>query len=263
MKFAICVGINNYSWLGSASNLGGCIEDAKDWARLFRDFYRFDDIHLLTDAAATPHAVRSAMSRVVERAVAGDTVVFTYSGHGTRVADTDGDEPDGYDEAIVLHGSLYTDDELAGDLKMFASDIPVTVIADSCHSGTMMRLLPPTDPASDGLRPRFVDASAFKREGSPRPLRTLSHRFGAPRGDSGPRNILLAGCKATETSMDAFLDNAYHGALTYHAVRLLRENPRITWREFHRHLLTCVRRTSPQTPQLEGATAALDAPVFA
>ena len=260
MKFAICVGINNYNWLGSASNLAGCIEDARDWARLLREHYRFDDIHLLTDAAATPQAVRSAMSRIAERAVPGDVVVFTYSGHGTRVADADGDEPDNYDEAIVLTGSLYTDDALAGDLKMF-KDVPVTVIADSCHSGTMMRLLPPTDPASDGLRPRFVDASAFKRDASV-VLRTLSPRFGAPRGGSSSRHVLLAGCRADETSMDAFLDNAYHGALTYHAVRLLREKPRTTWREFHRNLLGCVRRCSPQTPQLEGSDAALDAPVF-
>lgn len=37
-----------------------------------------------------------------ERCHPGDILVFQYSGHGTREEDQDGDESDGYDEALCL-----------------------------------------------------------------------------------------------------------------------------------------------------------------
>ena len=39
MKYAICVGINDYSWLSPESCLHGCVTDARDWAQLFLDCY--------------------------------------------------------------------------------------------------------------------------------------------------------------------------------------------------------------------------------
>lgn len=262
MKFAVCMGINDYSWLSPTASLRGCVADAREWMDLLLDCYGFSCAHLLLDAAATPQGLRGALSRIAEQAVAGDTVAITYSGHGTRVPDLDGDEPDGYDEAIVLTGRPYTDDEFAGDLKIFNRDIRVVVVADSCHSGTVTRALaaesvaaahPPLTRYADLARP-IPDAP---------PPRRLHHRFGAPRDASAyASRILLAGCKAEETSADAWLAGAYHGALTFHATRLLRERPWRTWREFGKLLRPCVRRTSTQTPQLEGADAALDAPAF-
>ena len=260
MKFAVCMGINDYSWLSPAASLRGCVADAREWAAVLLDCYGFDCVHLLLNGAATAQGFRGCLSRIAEQAVAGDTVAVTYSGHGTRVPDLDGDEPDGYDEAIVLTGGPYTDDALSGDLKIFNRDIRVVVVADSCHSGTVTRSL-----ASPALPhpplPRYADV-ARPAPDAPRPAR-LHHRFGAPRGtDADASRVLLAGCKAEETSADAWLAGAYHGALTFHAVRLLRERPRTTWREFAKHLRPCVRRTSAQTPQVEGAPEALDGVVF-
>ena len=268
MKYGICLGINNYSWLSPSASLRGCVRDAREWAELFADFYGFDEIHLLTDAAATPSGLQSAISRVAERAVAGDLVAVTYSGHGTQVPDADGDEPDGYDEAIVLHGQVYTDDAIHGDLSVFGPDIRVVLVSDSCHSGTLTRGLPaemlPGPDKAHPMIPRTAAVGDLWRPGAQGcPGRRLHHRFGAPRGAADASRILLAGCKASETSMDAWLAREYHGALTYHAVRLLQEDQRMSWREFGGLLGACVARTSPQTPQLEGAPAALDSGVFA
>ena len=219
MKYAICVGINDYSWLSPESCLHGCVTDARDWAQLFLDCYGFNEVHLLLDRTATPQGVRSCISRIAERADEGDLVAITYSGHGTRMPDLDGDEPDGYDEAIVLHGECYSDDQIDGDLKMLEKS-KVVVVADSCHSGTVLRgLMGERVPSPHPPIPRYVDMLA--RDPSPRPRTTLSHRFGKPRSMASNR-ILLAGCKDVETSADAWLAGAYHGALTYHATRLLR-----------------------------------------
>lgn len=255
MKAAICVGINDYSFIGPNTSLRGCITDAREWAALLADYYHFDEIHLLFDGSATPAGLQGALSRLAERAAPGDEVVLTYSGHGTRVPDADGDEHDGYDEAIVLSGAVYTDDQLAGDLKMFPAEVRVVVVADSCHSGTVTRSLhfSPVPPSFT----RYADLSRALPD-APKPDR-LHHRFGQPHAEN---RILLAGCKATQTSADAWLDGDYHGALTFHATRLLREYPWRTWADFGRLLVPRVHCTSTQTPQLEGCEAMLSAPVF-
>ena len=250
MKHALCVGINDYAWLSPTSSLHGCVVDAREWASLLLDCFGFDSLHLLLDRQATPEAVEASLSLLASRAKPGDTVAFTYSGHGTRVPDSDGDEEDGYDEAIVLQGALYTDDQIAVALSRFKPGVRVVVVADSCHSGTVTRAI------AAGPHPnlsRFADIS-------PLPGR-LHHRFGAPR-DGDQLRVLLAGCKPDQTSADAWLAGGYHGALSFHATRLLRENPRRTWREFGKLLRPCVARTSEQTPQIEGPSALLDQRVF-
>jgi hypothetical protein len=40
---------------------------------------------------------------MIGAARSGDTLVITYSGHGTWVPDSSGDEPDGRDEALCPH----------------------------------------------------------------------------------------------------------------------------------------------------------------
>src|SRR5689334_8700157 len=95
-KTALCIGINDYP--GTQMDLKGCVNDAKDWSQALAA--RGFEVHTLLDAEATLAAMRSAFHRVVEGAGAGDTVVITYSGHGTYVPDTNGDEVDGLDEAL-------------------------------------------------------------------------------------------------------------------------------------------------------------------
>lgn len=47
----------------------------------------------------TKQNILNAVKWLVSDAKAGDSLWFSYSGHGTQVVDTDGDEDDGYDEA--------------------------------------------------------------------------------------------------------------------------------------------------------------------
>jgi len=79
----------------------------------------------------------------------GDRVFIYYSGHGTSVPDTDHDEgAEGRDEALVMNdygpstGSkgLLLDDEFAKLLQMLDGRW-VTVLADSCYSGSIERSL--------------------------------------------------------------------------------------------------------------------------
>jgi len=70
-----------------------------------------------------------------------DSFVFYYSGHGTFQNDTDGDEADGTDEALVLsdgeQNKIFLDDALFGYLNAISAK--KLVLLDSCHSGTAFR----------------------------------------------------------------------------------------------------------------------------
>lgn len=71
----------------------------------------------------------------------GDDLFLHYSGHGVRVADKDGDEDDGFDEALCpvdyKEVGVITDDTIN---KHVIQPLPkgsrLTIIFDCCHSGT-------------------------------------------------------------------------------------------------------------------------------
>lgn len=64
-----------------------------------------------------------------------------YSGHGTRMKDTNGDELDGYDEALVSYDKYaISDDIFIRYLQWLPSWTNVKVLMDCCHSGTSMDL---------------------------------------------------------------------------------------------------------------------------
>ncbi len=52
-------------------------------------------------APPTKAAILAAYQKVVRQSQAGDAIFLHYSGHGTKVKDLNGDEDDGYDEALV------------------------------------------------------------------------------------------------------------------------------------------------------------------
>jgi hypothetical protein len=74
--------------------------------------------------------------------------------------------------------------------------------------------------------------------------------------------VLVSGCRATQTSADAHIGGSYNGALTYNLVAVLREaRGKITFRELHRRTLLRLKRDRfDQVPQLEGVAAAFDRP---
>ena len=55
------------------------------------------------------HAIRRHLPAVTRP---GDTVLIYWSGHGSRCADTDGDEKDGFDEYLVPHDGRVSDVEI-------------------------------------------------------------------------------------------------------------------------------------------------------
>ncbi|WP_353218252.1 caspase family protein [Sandarakinorhabdus sp.] len=108
---------------------------------------------VLMDRAATRDGILAAMKTALTQNVSADDVILIYySGHGTQVADTDGDEPDGGDEVILGYDTGYmttangdkglrgviNDDEI-GQLLRQSPSKNVILMIDACHSGTIDR----------------------------------------------------------------------------------------------------------------------------
>ena len=109
-------------------------------------------IHTLRDGEATStHVIESFETWLKQGVQPQDRVVFYFSGHGSNIPDTNGDEDDGVDEVLVTHDmkraringrpsltGVVVDDKL-GQLIAALPSRNVWIIVDSCHSGTITR----------------------------------------------------------------------------------------------------------------------------
>jgi hypothetical protein len=68
-------------------------------------------------------------------------LLLTYSGHGGQIPDVNGDEADQQDETWVLFDRELIDDELYQLWSQFAAGVRIFMLSDSCHSGTVARMM--------------------------------------------------------------------------------------------------------------------------
>lgn len=146
--YGLVVGINDY--IGETNDLDGAVDDAKDIAASL-DKAGAKEVVRLLDGDATKAAIEAAWRRLVTTAKSGDTVVFSYAGHGGQEPEPPGrrDEPDGMNENFMLGGyepdgagtkERIVDDEVFGWLEEAdAKGVKVIFVADACHSGSMNR----------------------------------------------------------------------------------------------------------------------------
>lgn len=257
---ALLVGINRYP--DPAYHLRGCVNDIRQMEALLCGRFGFErgGITVLRDEAATTAAIRRELAALTAGAGPGDILVFHYSGHGSQVPDRSGDETtDRLDEILCPHDFDWRDPLSDDDLGRVARGLPdaahLAVVLDCCHSGTGLR-----DAGGGDHRPRRKSLPAPGDAAAARgaPLR----RFGVGAVAAGA--VLLAGCRAGQTSADAYIDGAYHGAHTYFLCQALAAHAfEATYQAVTLAMrLTLRDRGFPQVPQLEGARRARSALVF-
>ena len=273
-KRALCIGINNYP--GTHMDLAGCVNDAEDWAAEL-DAPRLRG-HASCSTRRRPRRRWSTASRRRSAAArSGDTVVITYSGHGTYVPDINGDELDGLDEAPV--SVRHPDRRRRADRRR--DPRAVRRAQGRRAAGADLRQLPlghrharrAGDPDADDVpRPRFMpmgnwmpaDRAAARRErqaaghgrGRQRRVAVRRARCRASRGD-----LLLAGCKEGPNN---FSYDAQHPGPAERRLHLLRaEDAEGAARAGHLRRLACRDHAgSPAVgelsadPQIVGSDAA-------
>jgi hypothetical protein len=264
---ALCVGIDDYP---SPNTLTGCYNDTRIWGNALAAA-KFD-VTPLTNKDATRAAIVAALSALVTTSKPGDVLVFQYSGHGTQVPDTDGDEDDGEDEALVPvdfdGGAFLVDDDIRVLLNLLPQGVNLTAFIDCCHSGTITRMLGRNSLDTDMTGARFL-----KRTRDWQGWMQAHYRFREHVNNTGSvapiarglvdnnalRWVDFSACDATEVA----LEHNGNGDFSLNATRLLSGDlSRFTHRSFQDQVVTVFGEKRRQTPQLDCPDAFKDLPLL-
>ena len=211
---SIHIGVNEVSaahYAGWTGPLAACEADAMDMHDLARSL-GYAAHPLLTRAA-----VLADLDRAAKDLVAGDILFVSYAGHGGQLPDENGDEDDDVDETWCLYDGQLCDDEIAVAWSKLAPGVRVILLSDSCHSGSVSRLLDPLAGARVDLDTRYRAAPADVM------LRTLRGNRGfydaivasLPGVVPVPRATvrLISGCQDDQVSADGPFNGRFTGAL--------------------------------------------------
>ncbi|KLO12326.1 hypothetical protein SCHPADRAFT_426211 [Schizopora paradoxa] len=264
-KKALCIGINYYG-----TNEG--------------------DIVILTESRDKNQALRSrptkenildAMRWLVQGASPNDSLFFHFSGHGTQIKDLDGDEIDGYDEAIVpldsedeKNGGYIIDDEMH---KILIRPLPagcrLTALVDSCNSGTALDLPYIYSHKGELKNPNlalkvFSGKATQKYSYKPGDLRAIIDGMDSMMGPSSRKTrtqvlsdtmrvspadvICFSGCLDDGVSHDEW--KVPRGAMSAAFISTLTKNPNQSYAQLLRSLRGIIREGKyPQKPQLSSS----------
>ncbi len=159
---ALLTGINDYQKIG---DLRGCLNDTASMYELLTDHFGFEkqSVRVLKDANVNKTELQKQWRWLLGGTKSGDRIVFHFSGHGSYTTDRDGDEDDGVDELLCLHGMDWDHPDtylLDDELRAWTSEVPdgvrLTMILDCCHSGTGTRMVAP--PRTRGLKADAIQA---------------------------------------------------------------------------------------------------------
>ena len=277
-KRALLIGINKYQIPGA--DLRGCVNDVKDLSAALIEFYGFKkrDIKILLDGAATQKAMETGIASLVRGAKEGDVLVLHYSGHGSNVPDDEKnrDEADGRDEILcptdLNWDKPLRDDWLRTTFDRLPAGVSFTTIMDCCHSGTNTRAIQPPDvkvkqrylPSPWGLAAAESHRSMPKNVRSELRKSSRSVRKTKDIVNAELPEVLVTGCRDTQTSADAFINGRFNGALTFALVEAIRKSKgRLTYREWHDRAAEVLKaRKFEQVPQLEGRSSRFETALF-
>ncbi|RYZ86374.1 MAG: caspase family protein, partial [Proteobacteria bacterium] len=267
-KFAVLVGITEYHQTG-ISKLDGCLNDVRDMKQMLISNFGLAPANILTltnaqaKRADIVNAIRTHLRDNAKQNPEG-TFLFYFSGHGSHTKDKNGDEKlndpsDVDDETLVTYDTDLLDDDL-DTLCREVRSVPnftgsLTVISDSCHSGTNTR---------SASRP----GEPHVRSASPDPERIGAPLVSLVQGEKevvGGSFVALSGCLASQTSEEQEFTvktteggktterDEYHGVLTHF---LLKEMANATQTTTNDQIWTQVAGELSgqfdQLPQLEG-----------
>jgi len=124
---------------------------------LLKQGFNKKNLQILSNSRAVKKSIIQALNNLYKLSGKGDYLYIHFSCHGQQMADNDGDEADGLDEALIPFDApmRYTkgkyegenhirDDEFREHLESLRAKVGptgnITVVLDACHSGTGTRI---------------------------------------------------------------------------------------------------------------------------
>ncbi|OMJ22687.1 Metacaspase-1 [Smittium culicis] len=280
-KRALLIGIN---YINTKYRLKGCINDVHRMKKFIMEHFEFKeaDMVILTDDQKNPNRlptrenILKAMKWLVHDAQPNDSFFFHFSGHGSRIESTTGDEIDGQDDTICPldfeeNGQIIDDDMNAIMVRPLPAGSRLTAIYDCCHSASALSL-----PFKYGTNGKLKYDTGLKVAGSSIKDAGLAYLKGDIESALGgltlsvrslisgdqliekARNekssigdvIMFSGCKDTQTSADAKEDLSFTGAMSWALTSSLYENPHQTYVQLLKDIRARLADKYTQLPQL-------------
>lgn len=213
--YAIVIGIDAYK---NFPSLDGAANDANIVANALTTIGVKPTVLLNGDA--TRNNIKKAWEDIAAQAKKGDTVYFTYAGHGAqqpeRIKNT---EEDGQDEFYVLanfatSGSDSAERLMDDDLRdWFAKrpDVNIVLVSDSCHSGTMTRSY-----KKNHLKYRNLGRLNIQNDALPSATDNTASNGYKTKPTELAHIIAFAGVPDHEEVPELTIEKQTHGALSWH-----------------------------------------------
>lgn len=279
---SLLIGVN---YTGTAAELRGCVADVARVRKFITGVFGFpetpDSMLILTDdqldrsKLPTKANIIAACRWLIAGARPGDSLFLHFSGHGGQAVDTDGDEVDGYDETILPSdyksaGQIVDDDLNLILVKPLPAGVKLTVLFDSCHSGTALDLPYIYNVNGQIERPTVPDQGHVS--GADILGMGISLLFGGnvriPRRDrvhqaqlktemtkgSAADVVMFSSCRDDQTSADASISGiGSTGAMSFAFIEVLSKNKVLTYRELLFRVREVLRSRFSQVPQLSSS----------
>ncbi|MDY4626246.1 MAG: caspase family protein [Prevotella sp.] len=267
-KRALIIGLSQYPKYRQAQldwqNIHGANDAVLISKTLRKQGFR---INLLTNRQATAQSIRKALRTFEIQTQKGDLVYIHFSGHGQPVEDKNGDEPDGWDEALVPYNAgqrymahVYTGQNhiIDDELNVYITNIRkkagktgfVYVVIDACHAGDSSR-------GEEEENPTFVRGSniGFSKSGKafiPRiDTRPVIRIAG---GANMAATCYLEACRSYQTNAEIKVGTQYFGPLSFYVNKVLCHhnlNANTAWTENVRRLMNADKRLIRQNMVIE------------
>lgn len=243
-KRAFLVGISDYqSTNNSAYNSWENIHGANDVALLTPTLQKHGfKITSIVNQQANASNIRKQLSKFSSSCKSGDIVYLHFSCHGQPVEDLDGDEADGWDEAIIpidaqknYVKNIYkgenhiTDDELNRFFRTIRTKIGrkgyLTVVVDACHAGTSYR----GEENEDSVFVRGTNSGFSERGLKFVPKIDKRGRINIEKSDNMSDICIIEACRSYQINNEIKCDGKYYGPLSYYTNKVLQSNHCIVW----------------------------------
>ena len=234
-KRALLVGISDY---------GNTMEDPNKWANISGA----NDIELLTplfkeqgfsvtslvDGEATHAGITKAFEKLIKSCKKGDLVYLHFSMHGQPFEDLNGDEPDGWDEALIpVDAQMYfekgkyegknhlIDDELEKSVSTIRNKLGTTgklfVVLDACHSGTSSR---GDDDHVRGVREGFTRSGKYY---TPDRSREQNDYFRVPTAVGQAPVTFIEACRSYQVNKEILNkeNKTWYGSLSFYIAKTM------------------------------------------
>lgn len=237
-KRALLIGISDY---------GNTDEDPNKWANISGA----NDVFLLTplfneqgfnvtslvDAQATHAGITKALKKLVKNSKKGDVVYIHFSMHGQPYEDLNGDEEDGWDEALIPVDAQMNYSEgiydgknhlLDDELEIYFNEIrnkigtngQLYVILDACHSGTASR---GDDDHVRGTREGFTRSG---KDYTPDRTQETNDYFTVSTKKGQSPVTFIEACRSYQVNKEVrdVETNTWYGSLSYYIAQAMKEH---------------------------------------